>query len=147
MRSGSPGIRCRTIFTSLYGPGWALVGDAGYLKDSITAQGITDAFHDAERCSTALHRALSGTEPFDDAMSAYQRDRDEHVRPMFEMTCELARLAPPSPEMQRLLPAIAASREAMDGFVRMNAGTISPQQFFSPENIGAIVRSAEFQPR
>src|SRR5581483_3833241 len=23
-----------------YGPGWALVGDAGYLKDPITAQGI-----------------------------------------------------------------------------------------------------------
>ena len=30
------------------GPGWALVGDAGYFKDPITAHGITDALRDAE---------------------------------------------------------------------------------------------------
>jgi 2-polyprenyl-6-methoxyphenol hydroxylase-like FAD-dependent oxidoreductase len=36
-----------------YGPGWALVGDAGYHKDPITAQGITDAFRDAELLATA----------------------------------------------------------------------------------------------
>jgi 2-polyprenyl-6-methoxyphenol hydroxylase-like FAD-dependent oxidoreductase len=134
-------------FHKPYGPGWALVGDAGYLKDSITAQGITDAFHDAERCAAALHLSLSGAEPFDEVMSAYQRERDERVRPMFEMTCELARLAPPSPEMRQLLSAIADSQEAMDGFVRMNAGTISPREFFSPENIGAITRSAGLQSR
>ena len=29
------------------GPGWALVGDAGYFKDPITAHGITDALRDA----------------------------------------------------------------------------------------------------
>ena len=32
-------------FRRPYGPGWALVGDAGYVKDPCTAQGITDAFH------------------------------------------------------------------------------------------------------
>ena len=37
-----------------FGPGWALVGDAGYNKDPITAQGIIDAFRDAEQCSTAV---------------------------------------------------------------------------------------------
>ena len=30
------------------GPGWALVGDAGYHRDPITGHGITDAFRDAE---------------------------------------------------------------------------------------------------
>lgn len=30
------------------GPGWALVGDAAYFKDPITAHGITDALRDAE---------------------------------------------------------------------------------------------------
>jgi hypothetical protein len=30
----------------------------------------------------------------------------------------------------------------MDGFARMNAGTISPAEFFSPENIGAIMSAA-----
>ena len=33
------------FFRKPYGPGWALVGDAGYTKDPITAQGISDAFH------------------------------------------------------------------------------------------------------
>ena len=43
-----------------FGPGWALVGDAGYTKDPITAQGITDAFRDAEQCSAAVDHWLSG---------------------------------------------------------------------------------------
>ena len=48
-------------FRKPYGPGWALVGDAGYNKDFITAQGIIDAFRDAELCATALDESLSGT--------------------------------------------------------------------------------------
>ena len=44
-------------FRKPYGPGWPLVRDAGYLKDSITAQGIHDAFHDAERAGPTPTRA------------------------------------------------------------------------------------------
>ena len=45
-------------FRKPYGDGWALVGDAGYNKDPITAQGITDAFLDAERCTDAIDQWL-----------------------------------------------------------------------------------------
>jgi len=41
------------FFRKPYGPGWVLVGDAGCIKDPITAQGINDAFRDAERCAIA----------------------------------------------------------------------------------------------
>ncbi|HEY6745381.1 MAG TPA: NAD(P)/FAD-dependent oxidoreductase, partial [Mycobacteriales bacterium] len=41
-------------FRTPYGPGWALVGDAGYNRDFITAQGMQDAFRDAELCAAAL---------------------------------------------------------------------------------------------
>ena len=44
---------------------------------------------------------------------------------MYEFTCQLATLEPPPPEMQQLLGAIRGNQEAMDGFARMNAGTIS----------------------
>jgi hypothetical protein len=44
--------------------------------------------------------------------------------------------------MQQLLGAVRSSQSAMDDFARMNAGTISPEQFFSPENIGAILAGA-----
>ena len=114
-----------------WGPGWVLVGDAGYNRDFITAQGITDAFRDAERCATALDEAFTGVRPFDEAMHAYQHDRDTQVMSMFEFTCQLATLEPPPPEMQRLFASIAGNQKAMDRFVQMNAGTISPMEFFS----------------
>jgi len=113
-----------------YGPGWALVGDAGHLKDSITAQGISDAFQDAERCSHALHDVFSGARAFEDAMRDYQRRRDYHVRSMFEFTCQFATLEAPPLDLQRLLSAIAGNQQAMDRFAQMNAGTISPAEFF-----------------
>ena len=130
-------------FRKPFGPGWALVGDAGYNKDPITAQGINDAFRDAERSVAALHEALGDSRPFDEAMTEYQRDRDQHVLPMYEMTCQLATLEPPPPAMQQLFAAIPGNQPAMDGFVQMNAGTISPAQFFSPENIAAIKAAAQ----
>jgi 2-polyprenyl-6-methoxyphenol hydroxylase-like FAD-dependent oxidoreductase len=126
-------------FRKPYGPGWALVGDAGYQKDPITAQGITDAFRDAERCANALDQNVSGSRTFEEAMADYQRTRDEHALPMYDFTTQLATLAPPPPETQQLFGAIHGDQKAMDGFAQMNAGTISPAQFFSPENVGAIM--------
>jgi 2-polyprenyl-6-methoxyphenol hydroxylase-like FAD-dependent oxidoreductase len=136
------GATVPNFFRKPYGPGWALVGDAGYNKDPITAQGINDAFASAELCAAAVDQALGGSRSFDDAMSAYQRTRDEHVLPMYEFTCQLATLAPPAPEMQQLFGAIHGNQTAMDGFVKMNAGTISPVEFLSPENVGKIMTSA-----
>jgi 2-polyprenyl-6-methoxyphenol hydroxylase-like FAD-dependent oxidoreductase len=134
------GAAVPNFFHKPYGPGWALVGDAGYTKDFITGQGIMDAFRDAERCVTALDEAITGARPFEDAMRDYQRDRDQHSRAMYELTCEIAALEPPPPEMQRLLAAMAqhGHQRAMDAFVQMNAGTISPAAFFSSDAVRAI---------
>ena len=139
------GTPVANFFRKPYGPGWALVGDAGYNKDPITAQGISDAFRDTELCVTAIDQAFSGARSFDDAMGEYQRLRDEHVLPMYEFTCQLATLEPPPPEMQQLFGAIHGNRAAMDGFVQMNAGTISPAQFLSPPNIETIMSAAQKQ--
>ena len=137
------GATVPNFFRKPYGPGWALVGDAGYNKDFITAQGIQDAFRDAERCAIALDQVFAGTSRFDDAMSANQGERDDHVRPMYQFTCQLATLEPPPPEMQRLFGAIVGNQAAMDAFVRMNAGTISPAEFFAPGNVGTIMAAAQ----
>jgi flavin-dependent dehydrogenase len=136
------GAPVANFFRKPYGPGWALVGDAGYNKDPITAQGITDAFRDADLCAIALDQTFTGARSFDDAMGEYQRTRDQHVLPMYEFTCQLATLEPPPPEMQQLFGAIHGNQKAMDGFVQMNAGTISPAEFLSPENIGSIMATA-----
>jgi 2-polyprenyl-6-methoxyphenol hydroxylase-like FAD-dependent oxidoreductase len=118
------------------------VGDAGYNKDFITAQGITDAFVDAERCATALDESLSGSRPFEEAMGEYQSERDRHVLPMYEFTAELATLEPPPPQVQQVLAAAAGNQEAMDGFARVNAGVTSPADYFSKENVGRILAAA-----
>ena len=65
------------FFRKPYGPGWALVGDAGYNKDPITAQGISDAFRDAELCTAALDDVFTGARSFDDAMADYHHARDD----------------------------------------------------------------------
>jgi 2-polyprenyl-6-methoxyphenol hydroxylase-like FAD-dependent oxidoreductase len=130
------------FFRTPFGPGWALVGDAGYTKDPITAQGISDAFRDAELCSAALDDVLTGRRTYDDAMSGYQRARDARALPIYEFTTQLATLAPPPPEMQRLLGALHGNREAMDAFVSVVAGTVSPVEFFDPASIGRIMAAA-----
>jgi 2-polyprenyl-6-methoxyphenol hydroxylase-like FAD-dependent oxidoreductase len=130
------------FFRNPYGPGWALVGDAGYNKDFITAQGIHDAFRDAELCGTALDEAFRGVRFFDAAMADYHARRDEQVLAMYEFTTELATLEPPPPELQQLLPAIAGNQEAMDGFARVNAGVTSPAEFFGTQNVELIMSVA-----
>jgi 2-polyprenyl-6-methoxyphenol hydroxylase-like FAD-dependent oxidoreductase len=133
------GTAVPNFFRRPYGPGWALVGDAGYNKDFITAQGIHDAFRDAELCVTASDEAFGGTRSFDAAMADYQSRRDAQVLPMYEFTTELATLEPPPPELQQLLAAIAGNQGAMDGFAQVNGGITSPAEFFSPANVARMM--------
>jgi flavin-dependent dehydrogenase len=133
------GTAVSSFFRKPYGPGWALVGDAGYDKDPITAWGISDAFRDAELCASALDKWLSGSRPFDDAMADYQRIRDERSLPVFELTCDFATMEPPPPDMQRLLAAIHGNRAATVAFVSAMAGTLRVPEFFAPGNVERII--------
>ena len=78
------------------GPGWALVGDAGYHRDAITGHGISDAFRDAELLAVALDEALREPAAEAAALAAYGPARDRLARPVFDLTCELARFPGPS---------------------------------------------------
>ncbi|HJS81109.1 MAG TPA: FAD-dependent monooxygenase, partial [Vitreimonas sp.] len=127
------------FFRTPFGPGWALAGDAGFIKDPITAQGILDAFRDAEGCATAADDALSGRRSLEAAMGAYQQARDADVAAMYDFTYMLAALEPPPPDLQRLLGAVHGNRQAMDQFAQVNAGTLSPAAFFAPQNVDAIM--------
>jgi 2-polyprenyl-6-methoxyphenol hydroxylase-like FAD-dependent oxidoreductase len=90
-----------------FGPGWALVGDAGYYRDAITAYGMSDAFRDAELLAVALDQALDGDGEETTALAAYQRQRDRAFQEIFELTCRLGAF-PPVPafiELQKQLSA------------------------------------------
>ena len=136
------GAAIPNYFRKPWGPGWALAGDAGYLRDFITAQGISDAFRSAEQVAGALHETFAGGTTFDTAMAEYQAARDRRALPVYEFTCEFAELKPPSDRMKQLLAAMLGNQEAMDGWARMFAGVTSPAEFFSDENIGRIFAAA-----
>jgi 2-polyprenyl-6-methoxyphenol hydroxylase-like FAD-dependent oxidoreductase len=129
-------------FRTPFGRGWALVGDAGYHKNPITAMGINDAFRDAELLAGALDDVFAGRRPFAEAMGDYQQVRDREALPVYEFTDDFAQLHPPPPEMQQLLGAMHGNQEAMDGFVSVQASTLPAPDFFAPERIGRIMAHA-----
>ena len=75
-------------------------------------------------------------------MGNYQRARDSSVMSMYEFTCQFATLQPPTPEMRQLFRAMRGNQQAMDGFARMNAGTVSPAEFLARDNVSAIMAAA-----
>jgi len=95
-----------------WGPGWALVGDAGYTKDPISAHGISDALRDAELCARAVDRAISRPDRAVEAMNKYQRLRDELSLPMFRESQALAGYRWDADEASRRMRAISESVRA-----------------------------------
>jgi flavin-dependent dehydrogenase len=98
-----------------HGPGWALVGDAGYHRDAVTAYGISDAFRDAELLAVALDQALGAAAEETTALALYQQQRDQALREIFEITCRLAAYptVPTFIELQKQLGA-AIDKEAAE---------------------------------
>jgi 2-polyprenyl-6-methoxyphenol hydroxylase-like FAD-dependent oxidoreductase len=129
-------------FRTPHGPGWALVGDAGYCKDPITAQGISDAFIDAERLADAIDAGFAGRRPLEEGLRDYTSRRDERVKPLYDFTCELATLAPPPQQMQQLFGAMRYNQQATNQFYSALTGALPLPQFMNPENIGRIMAAA-----
>lgn len=77
-------------FRKPYGPGWALTGDAGYHRDFITGLGINDAFLQAELLAAALDDAWSGRKPEVAALAGFQAQRDDYVKPTYDVTVQIA---------------------------------------------------------
>lgn len=92
--------------------------------------------------SGALDDALAGRKGYDEAMAGYQQTRDEHSQPIYQLTCELAKIEPPPAEMQHLFGALHGNQAATNDFVSVMAGTLPAPEFFAPENIGRIMAQA-----
>ena len=129
------------FYRTSQGPGWALVGDAGYHKDPFTGKGMSDAFVHAELLAERLHEGLAGTRPMPDALADYQRDRDAESRSGYEFTCMISELEL-SPQLQALVAAVSVDEAATEQFYTMVGGGITGEQFFAPENVGAIMARA-----
>jgi len=118
-----------------HGPGWALVGDAGYTKDPITAAGISDAFRSAELLAGAIDDGLSGRVAMPDALAGYEQRRDAMVLSHYAYTCDFAQVNPYSRAEVELIQAMAHSPRHAPGLAGLFAGIISPEEFFSRQSI------------
>jgi flavin-dependent dehydrogenase len=78
------------------GPGWALVGDAGYHRDPVSGHGMTDAFRDAELLAVSLDLALREPAAEAVAMSTYHSARDAAARPILDLTVAMAEYPGPA---------------------------------------------------
>jgi 2-polyprenyl-6-methoxyphenol hydroxylase-like FAD-dependent oxidoreductase len=98
------------FFRKPYGPGWALVGDAGYHRDPVTGLGINDAFRDAELLSGAIDEGFSGRVPIEQALAGYEQQRNAIATPMYEFTVALASGNPPPEMVAAFTPPAAAEK-------------------------------------
>jgi 2-polyprenyl-6-methoxyphenol hydroxylase-like FAD-dependent oxidoreductase len=134
---GSPDLP--NFFRKPYGPGWALVGDAGLVMDPITGQGIGHAFRDAELLAEAVEAGLRGGRPLAGALADYQRRRDRAATPIYDFTTDLASFGPPRPESMALFEALARQPEEVDRFLGAITGSTPLDEYLSPGNLVRIL--------
>jgi 2-polyprenyl-6-methoxyphenol hydroxylase-like FAD-dependent oxidoreductase len=128
-----------TFYRVSHGPGWALVGDAGYSIDPGTAQGISDAFRDALGLADAVHAGLDHPERLAAGLEAHYRHRGSTTRPMCELTYQLSALDAPPPDMVALFAALAGNQAGTDRFFGVLAGTIPVDEFFAPDHLATLL--------
>jgi 2-polyprenyl-6-methoxyphenol hydroxylase-like FAD-dependent oxidoreductase len=125
------------------GPGWALVGDASYYENPITAQGIINAFRDAELLAVALDEAFSGRRPLHAALGDYEVSRTELAGPMYEATDRRSRLKTPSPEVMQMIAALPGHQEDIDQCFGVDAGSVNINDFLDPDNLQRIIKGGQ----
>jgi len=122
-----------------YGPGWALVGDAGLVMDPITGQGIGHALRDAQGLADAVVAGLGGGTPLDTALAAFHGARDAASLPMYDFTTNLA-LFRPDPAGTILFRALATGGPArVSQFLGAITGAVPMDEYQSTRNIRRIV--------
>lgn len=104
---GTPGLP--GFLRKPWGDGWALVGDAGYTKDPISAHGISDAFRDAELCARAVDAALEAPGDAAEHLTRYQTVRDQLSIRVLEESAGLARYSWSAEDASRRMRHISAA--------------------------------------
>lgn len=128
----------QNFFRQATGPGWALVGDAGHHKDSITARGISDAFLQAESLARRVGGRLGGDpQQLDQALQDYAEDRDASLTPGYESTLAVALLAPHEQRLS-LLRAVETDPDLTAIYFDMVAGIETVSALYTPKLLALL---------
>ncbi len=110
------------------GPGWALVGDAGYFKDPITTHGMTDAMRDAELLSRQVVAGMAGDRRLGTALRQYEAHRDRLSGGLLAATEQIAAYDWDSSRIQRLLREVSSSMtEELECLEALPAAPVVPR--------------------
>ncbi|MGW0774865.1 NAD(P)/FAD-dependent oxidoreductase [Streptomyces sp. NPDC002835] len=128
----------QNFFRQATGPGWALVGDAGHHKDSITARGISDAFLQAEALVRQVGGQLGGDPgKLDEALRNYAEERDTFLAAGYQATLSVAQLAPHEQRLS-LLRAVGKDPELTAIYFDMVAGIGTIGALYTPKLLALL---------
>ena len=135
-----------SYFRHSHGPGWALAGDAGHFKDPVTAQGIRDALRFGRLLGEAAAPHLDDAAALDEALAAWEIDRDRQCLPMYQWANQLGRDDSVSPIESAAYRWLAArpggATEVFDVFSRKRQAT----EVFTPARLVRWVAAASRDP-
>ncbi len=136
----------QNFFRRACGPGWVLLGDAGHHKDSINAQGITDAFWQAELLAGYLTdescHDLDDETRLTSRLERFARERDRHLDLPYQTTLMRARLDVP-PERLQFLRFVQNSPALVERYFGLVAGVLSPNEFYTRELFSLLEDTAD----
>jgi flavin-dependent dehydrogenase len=122
-----------------YGPGWALVGDAGCHKDPFLALGVCDALRDVELLAEALDEGLSGRRPMAEAMAAFAERRDAATLPAYRENLAMAQFTAVPDDVFRLRAALRDDQAETNRFFMAREGMIPRESFFNGTNLQRLM--------
>ncbi|MBB5953758.1 flavin-dependent dehydrogenase [Saccharothrix tamanrassetensis] len=131
----------QNYFRRAHGPGWALVGDAGHHKDSLTARGITDAFMQADLLADTVGDALPDPVRLDAALAEFERARDARLTENYHATLLVAQ-AEARDKRRALLRAVGTSPELTTRYFDAVAGIVGLRELYTPELMALMASPA-----
>lgn len=126
-----------------FGPGWALVGDAGCYKDPFQGLGICSAFRDSDFLASAVHEGLTGQTPLNDALKTYEHRRNDATMAEYRENIAWARFLPIPAEILQVRQAVRGNQQHTNQFIMTLEGVIPREDFFNPENLVRIHEKAQ----
>jgi 2-polyprenyl-6-methoxyphenol hydroxylase-like FAD-dependent oxidoreductase len=116
-----------SFFRQPFGPGWALVGDAGHHKDPLVARGISDAWRDSQLLADAVIAGWSERAHLRSRLADYQRVRDRASIGLTRLNAEIARLDRPLQEMSELWLQLGDAERAAEDAISRARDALVPQ--------------------
>jgi flavin-dependent dehydrogenase len=127
----------RNFFREAAGPGWALIGDAGHHKDSLTARGIGDAFLQAALLASHAAESVDDPAALDVAVKRFAEERDQALMESYQATLLVAQ-ATARDRRRALLRAVGSSPDLTRRYFNTVAGIRPVSELYTPELLAML---------